>query len=107
MSCCGSLSIRGGGAFPDEGSEEVVGWGVSRVDADSLHSARKKDLVHVLHEPTELGIRQCRGTTQSWILIGLADEAPRAVPPHQVGPDDDAGEVVLEALGGVDAAHLP
>jgi hypothetical protein len=44
--------------------------------------------------------------TCCWSTLLLGVGLPVVAAPDQVGADDDPAPVVLEALGGVDAAHL-
>src|SRR5699024_10260221 len=65
----------------------------------------EQHLVDVAHEPVEVAVAHLGGA-QLRVLTGLSHTAPAVPAPHQVGTDDHAGMVVLEALCGVDATHL-
>ena len=90
----------------DQASQVVICLVVRGVHRYATHASGHQDLVNVSHEAVELGVADLRSVAKSGSLL-----APRTATQwssrHEVRPEDDAGVVVFEALGGVDAADLP
>lgn len=81
----------------------MLGFAVGGVDAGGVGAAGEQDAVDVQ------GVAQVllRGQpSELFVAAFFGVGGPAAVGPGEVGADDDSGVVVLEALGGVDAADL-
>src|SRR5205823_4940742 len=81
------------------------GRGVHEVDVAAAEAAREEDAVGAVHEGRELGLRDAAAHDAVLRLVALPDPALHR-PIDEVGPEDHADVVELEALRSVDAAHL-
>lgn len=72
------------------------------VDRAPTESPGKQDLIDIADQPVEI-VR----VADVAVAAGGGIGDPAAVSPDQIRAHDHAAVLVLEALGGVDAAHLP
>jgi len=82
-----------------------LGLGVDCVDVGADHSSRQQYLISVADEAVGFVVADSLRFEVTVSALGpMGDQA--AVASHEVGSDDDAVPVVLEPLGGEDAADL-
>src|SRR5450631_24377 len=79
---------------------------VNRVNRHSAHTSCEQHFVDIADQSIGLGIVDPVAVSEVRVLVRRADHDPSAVTPHQIGPNDDAGVVVLETLGRVDTSDL-
>lgn len=83
--------------------ETLPSLGVLGVEDDRLHAAACENPVGVANQTVKV-------LFISWgygIFAFLPVRDPAVLSPHEVGAEDDSGVVILESMGGVDAADLP
>ena len=90
----------------DEVSQVVSSLIVHGVEERAEHASRQKDLVDVADEGLDLGVGDASSVAEVGILALAPLQDPAILTPDEVRAKDDAVPVVLEALGGVDAADL-
>ena len=86
--------------------EEVSRRRIHEVHVAAAEAAGEQDTVGALHVAGELGFGDATADDAVVGLIALADPSPIHRPVDEVGADDHADVVELEALRRVDAADL-
>jgi hypothetical protein len=89
----------------DESLEELLGLRVGGVNVDATQAAGERHLVDVAHQKVEVGVADLRGVAEVGVAVGAADGDPPAAP-DEIESEQDAVPLVLETLGGIDAADL-
>src|SRR5665647_2235433 len=90
----------------DQRPKTIIRLRVNRGDHYSARTSREQHFVDIADQAIGLGVVDRGAVSEVRVLVGRTDHDPTVVTPHQVGPDDDTGVVVLETLCGVDTSDL-
>src|SRR3954452_12195563 len=88
------------------GARGTVGFLGPWMQVDAAEPSGQQHLVDVSDQKVEVDVADPLGVAEVGVAVGATDGHPLVGPPDQVRPEQHAVPLVLEALGGVDAADL-